>query len=342
MGAESHIMYVNFYPAHGLDSYTGYGRMELGIAKALQNSEVDMLLYPDLRYPMLMVNSSLQLLHAPHVSNTRLWAFNMIETNLVDPDWVEAINTRCERLFVPCPPMIDIYQQSGVRIPIDYVPLGVDLFSDRLPEPQLSLNGQENPFVFLTYSYGEKRKGADIAVKAFERAFGNDSRFKLIIKAREGYEMSWLRDLDNSQIELITGRLSEEAWLKLQQSANCFVFSSRGEGWGMPPRELTLAGVPTIATQWLGMWDVDQWGIPLKYSGMSQCEFVDYQANARDGLWSEPDVDDLVTKMRWVTTHYDEAKAKAIAGRTYLLQNFTWQCVGRRIIELLSEYSAVR
>lgn len=334
-------MYVNFFPAHGLDSYTGYGRMELGIARALQNSEVDVLLYPDLKYPMLMVNSSLQLLHAPHVNNTRLWAFNMIETNRVDPAWVEAINVRCERLFVPCPPMIEIYQQSGVEIPIDYVPLGVDLFADRLPTGDLHVTGEETPFVFLTYSYGEKRKGADIAVKAFERAFGRDSRYKLVIKAREGYQMSWLQNLDNPQIELVTGRLSEEKWLALQRSAHCFVFSSRGEGWGMPPRELTLAGVPTIATQWLGMWDVDQWGIPLKYSHMSECEFVDYQANARDGLWSEPDIDDLVEKMQWVTTHYAEARAKAKAGRAYLLENFSWQRVGERIIDLVQKHSLV-
>lgn len=331
-------MYINFYPAHGLDSYTGYGRMELGIAKGLQNSEVDVLLYPELKHPMLMVNSSLQLLYAPHVNNTRLWAFNMIETNRVDPEWVDAINTRCERLFVPCPPMIEIYQSSGVTIPIDYVPLGVDLFADRLPEGVSDLDGTEQPFVFLTYSYGEKRKGADIAVKAFVQAFGDDPRYQLVIKAREGYEESWLKSLDNPQIELVTGRLSEEAWMQLQKRAHCFLFSSRGEGWGMPPRELTLAGVPTIATQWLGMWDVDKWGIALKYSEMSQCEFVDYQANARDALWSEPDIDDLIEKMRWVTQHYPEAKERAMKGREYLLTNFNWMAIGKRIVDLVAAH----
>lgn len=331
-------MYINFYPAHGLDSYTGYGRMELGIAKALQHADVDVLLYPDLTHPMLMVNSSLQLLHAPHVNNTRLWAFNMIETNRVDADWVSAINMRCERLFVPCPPMIEIYEDSGITIPIDYVPLGVDLFTDRIPKSITALSGEEDEFVFLTYSYGERRKGADIAVKAFEQAFQHDPQYKLLIKAREGFEESWLKGLNNPQIELVTGRMSEEAWVALQQRAHCFVFSSRGEGWGMPPRELTLAGVPTIATQWLGMWDVDQWGIPLSYSDMTLCEFVDYQANARDALWSEPDLDDLVEKMRWVTTHYKEAKEKALNGRTYLLENFSWENIGERILDLLAAH----
>ncbi len=329
---------VNFFPAHGLDSYTGYGRMELGIAKGLQESEINVLLYPDLAYPMLMVNSSLQLLHAPHVTNTRLWAFNMIETDKVDPDWVKAINSRCERVLVPCPPMIEIYQNSGVEVPIDYIPLGVDLFTDRLPNSRNGLTGDEETFTFLTYTYGEKRKGADLAVKAFQYAFEGDLRFRLVIKAREGFQESWLTRLNDPQIELITGRLAEEAWLKLQQQSHCFVFPSRGEGWGMPPRELTLSGVPTIATQWLGMWDVDRWGIPLSFDGYSQCEFDDYQANAKDAMWSEPVLDHLISQMKWVVNNYEQAREKAELGCQYLLSEFSWKRVGQRLQDLLVKY----
>lgn len=329
---------VNFYPAHGLDTFTGYGRMELGIAKALQAVGIVPLLYPERRFPMLMVNSTLELLSAPHTHDARLWAFNMIETNKVDPTWVNAMNAACERVLVPCPPMVRIYQDSGVTVPVDYVPLGVDLFNawDTQEKPAL-LNGNETPFNFLTYSYGDERKGADIAIKAFEQAFGGSDRYRLIIKARQGYQESWLADIDNPQIELVVGRQSEADWLALQHSSHCFIFASRGEGWGMPPRELTLAGVPTIATQWLGMWDVDQWGIPLKVKSMQRCIFEDYQANAADALWAEPDVYDLVLQMQWVVEHYTNAKQIAAAGRQYLLENFTWFQVGRRLRELLEE-----
>lgn len=330
---------VNFYPAHGLDSYTGYGRMELGIAKGLQDSDVNVLLYPDLTHPMLMVNSSLQLLNAPHVNNTRLWAFNMIETDKVDPEWVAAINKRCERVLVPCPPMIEIYEKSGVDVPIDVVSLGVDLFDERRVHTVNGLTGDEDTFTFLTYSYGERRKGADIAVRAFQNAFGGDSRFRLVIKAREGFQESWLAALRDPQIELVTGRLTEEDWIRLQQQSHCFVFPSRGEGWGMPPRELTISGVPSIATQWLGMWDVDQWGIPLKYDGFSTCEFTDYQANAKDANWSEPDENHLVEQMKWVVTNYDAALRKTEAGREYLFENFSWKRIGERLQGLLREYA---
>ncbi|GAB4510228.1 MAG: hypothetical protein OHK0046_06660 [Anaerolineae bacterium] len=330
---------LNFYPAHGLDSYTGYGRMELGIAKGLQEAEVQVLLYPDRKAPMLMVNSSLQLLNAPHVNKTRLWAFNMIETNKVDPAWVQKINQVCERLLVPCPPMIDIYQESGVTVPIDFVPLGIDLFDAPPLDDLHMLTGQERPFNFLTYSYGDVRKGADLAVKAFEDAFAGDPQYRLIIKAREGYENPWLARLrENPQIEIIGGRQSEADWQALMRRAHCFVFSSRGEGWGFPPRELTLMGVPTIATQWLGMWDVDQWGIPLHFSEMTLCSFQDYQANAKDGLWSEPDTTHLVTQMRWVVDHYDAARTIAQQGRDYLLRNFSWHKIGEQIKSLVERY----
>lgn len=329
---------ANFYPAHGLDTFTGYGRMELGIAKGLQAAGVYPSLYPDPRYPMLMVNSTLQLLSAPHTRESRLWAFNMIETNRVDPEWVEAINQQCERVLVPCPPMIDIYRESGVCVPVDYVPLGVDLFNSWDGDDETWLNGDESQFNILTYSYGDVRKGADVAVQAFKQAFGGNNRFRLIIKAREGYQESWLSELENPQIELVIGRQSEADWLALQQRSHCFLFPSRGEGWGMPPRELTLAGVPTIATHWLGMWDVDSWGIPLKVKELNPCTFADYQANAVDALWAEPDVNDLVQKMQWVVEHYAEAKQIAAKGKRYLLTHFTWQQVGNRLCDLLDQY----
>lgn len=333
---------VNFYPAHGLDSYTGYGRMELGIARGLQGAHINILLYPDLTYPMLMVNSSFQLLSVPHVDGTRLWAFNMIETNKVAPAWVEKINQQCERLLVPCPPMIDIYKQSGITIPVDWIPLGVDLFD--VPEVEETLPDHwELPrgetFNFLAYSYGGARKGGDIAIKAFLNGFEGDFRYRLIIKAREGYEKSWLaRSMDHPQIDVIGGRQSEAEWRALQRRAHCFLFPSRGEGWGLPPRELTMAGVPTIATQWLGMWDVDQWGIPLRYTRMTLCEFDDYQANAKDANWTEPDPEHLTEQMHWVVNNYLAALKIAYDGRHYLLNNFGWLQIGGQIKQLLEKH----
>ncbi len=331
---------LNFYPAHGLDSFTGYGRMELGIAKGLQAAQVNMFLYPAHQFPMLMVNSSLQLLFAPHVNNSRLWAFNMIESNKVDPKWVKGINSQCERLLVPCPPMIKIYEQSGVTVPLDFVPLGVDLFGfsgEGLSKIQPMMK-QNDPFTFLTYSYGGQRKGADLAVKAFERAFEDMPEFRLVIKVREGYENTWLTEIDNPQIELVVGRQSEQDWMELQRQAHCFVFASRGEGWGMPPRELTLAGVPTIATQWLGMWDADQWGIPVKVASMETCTFDDYQANAIDAEWSLPDVNHLQQQMCWVVENYSQALEIVANGCAYLLEHFGWQRVGNDLKELLQQY----
>jgi len=312
--------------------------MELGIAKGLQDAGVHVLLYPDLKRPILMVNSSYELLHAPHVDGNRLWAFNMIETDAVDAEWVTAINRQCERVFVPCPPMIDVYKRSGITIPIDYIPLGVDLF-DVLPIEDVSAVDQNSDFRFLTYSYGAKRKGADIAISAFMKAFEGEHRYKLVIKVRDGYDQPWLRDVaQHPQVELVMGRQSEREWLALQRSVHCFVFASRGEGWGFPPRELTLVGIPSIATQWMGMWDVDQWGFPVIYDGMSICEFEDYQANAKHAKWVNPDEAHLIKQMQWIASNYPEAKQRALHGRAYLLQNFTWSQIGKRLADLVDQH----
>jgi glycosyltransferase involved in cell wall biosynthesis len=171
-------------------------------------------------------------------------------------------------------------------------------------------------------------------VQAFIRHFGNDERFRLLIKAREG-RIGWLALIDHPRVQVVPGYQSEEDWFDLLRQADCFVFPSRAEGWGLPPREATLLGIPTIATQWLGMWDVDQWGIPLPVTETRQCDFRMNPYNADEALWAEPDIELVAERMQWVVDHHHEAQQIAQAGREYLLANFTWAQVGAQIAELM-------
>lgn len=41
----------------------------------------------------------------------------------------------------------------------------------------------------------------------------------------------------------------------LYRSADCFVISTRGEGWGMPILEAMACGLPAIATNWSSQVD---------------------------------------------------------------------------------------
>ena len=357
MAAElNHRLVLTLYNTCGCNPFTGYGRVELGLAKGLQGRGVRLRLWPEAG-GIVLVSGYATWLDAPHIADSRRWMMTMSETTLVSQKWVDVINKKAERVLVPCPGLVDVYQQSGVTVPVHYVPLGVDLFTPPTPplpipphpypSPQVERekgeggeqdtgNWKNGRFVFLTYSLGDLRKGAELVIATFLRAFGGDDNYRLKIKARDGYN-TWIAGLEHPQITVVTG--VQLSWDELLARADCFVFPSRGEGFGLPPREATLAGVPTIATRWLGMWDVDQWGYPLGYTRMRLAEFDQYEANAEGAEYVEPDAVQLQSLMEQVAADPASARMFAIRGREYLLANFTWDQTAQRIIALAEEYA---
>ena len=349
-------MRVNFYTTTGMNPHTGYGKMEIGLLRGLREAGIEVGLFGPVSKSIaakpFAINggerlAEISILTArPEACNedwllrrTRNWLYTMSESTKVSSRWVETINRLVERVIVPCPALVDIYHESGVTVPVHCIPLGVDLF---VPKPQdLFAPSAERPrrsdtFTFLTYSLGDMRKGADLAILAFKTLFGGDNGYKLKIKARDGWERGWLRGCVDPQIEMIGGETDEAAWWKLLGEVDAFVFPSRGEGFGYPPREAALAGLPTVATEALGMWDVACWGYPIPVREMWPSQFdEDTAANARDGQWWEPDGDALQTAMRYIVDHYDEALEKAGQGRNYLLNNFGWRDTGEKFVELL-------
>jgi glycosyltransferase involved in cell wall biosynthesis len=311
---------INFYAANGCNPYTGYGKLELGIARGLQAAGVRLNVWPDPDAPTLLIGFPAWLT-APHIAKTRRYILTMSESTKVSEKWVDLINWNAEGVFVPCAGLVDVYQVSGIKRPVVCATMGIDL-RDVAQAP--GWNGEDR-FEWLTYSYGDLRKGAELAIMAFKRLFQGDKQHHLTIKSRD--DGGWMRAFqrgDDPQISVMFGQQSEREWMDLIARSHCFVFPSRAEGFGMPPREAILAGVPTIATQWLGMADVDRWGLPLKVLEMRTCTYDSYEANAEGGLWAEPSQEHLEEQMKWVYAHYDEAREIARKGAWYLRQNNTW------------------
>jgi glycosyltransferase involved in cell wall biosynthesis len=261
----------------------------------------------------------------------RLISFTMSESTRVSRDWVDTLNERFERVVVPCPPLVEVYRDSGVTIPIHCVPMGVDLNPPRLAHRR----PYPTEFTFLTYSLGDMRKGAELAMFAFKRLFDGTAGCKMIVKARDGWNSTWLAGLDEPNITIIGGERSEAEWYALLASVQCLLFPSRGEGFGLPPREAVLTGLPVIATQWLGMYDADRWGYPIPVKEMHLAQFDTVDANDDGALWSLPDVAVLERHMQFVYSHYAHALLHARRGRQYLLEHFTWKKAARQILRLI-------
>lgn len=326
-------MQIALYATNGMNPATGYGKMELGLLRGMREAGLNVgpvftePFFADARLSDLALLVGNPEHYEDYPAARRLWNFSMAEADRINPFWVDALNAHYERVLVPCPGLVDVYQSSGVVIPVHYVPLGVDFseikYVERDPEPET--------FTWLTYSIGDMRKGAEIVMMAFTRLFKGDPRHRLIIKCRD--EMQWLDGCMEPQIEVVAGELPEAEWHALMARANAFIFPSRGEGFGLPPREAVLSGLPTVATQHLGMWDVNKWGWPVEVQAMWPAQFDDWPscANAEGSRWANPNWYHVDSQMYQIWRHYPAALERARNGREYLLKEFTWSRVGQKL-----------
>ncbi len=329
-------MELVYYPAQGCNSYTGYGRLEVGLAGGLRNAGVDLKLKATRADDVALVVGYPDWLTSPHVRGLRRWLLTMSESTKVSQTWVDIINAETVGVMVTCAGLVDVYRDSGVSVPVVNVGMAVEL-DPAAVAIALKITRSSSKYRYLTYSYGDLRKGAELAAMAFKRMHAGDERFELVIKARENAESVWLAALGSDpQITVVGGQQDEADWLALLASADCFVFPSRGEGYGLPPREATLMGVPTIATNWLGLADVERWGIPLRVRELRPSVFDFHEANAVDSLWAQPDENDLMRCMRWRLEWPKEARLIARRGAAYLRETQTWDLMGERVAGVLA------
>lgn len=318
-----------FFPTNNCNPATGYGRMELALIDALKRAgEPVHLNQVEAGERALFIGNPKWI--QTHGLTSRNWLFTMSESTQVSREWVNLINRYCERVLVPCPALVEIYVNSGVTVPVNYVPLGVDYhappFVERDPNPEV--------FTFLTYSLGDMRKGFDLAMMSFNRLFDKNPRYRMIVKCRDN--PAFVEALEDEQIELVTGERPADEWSALLARSNAFVFPSRGEGFGLPPREAVLSGLPTLATEWLGMWDVAAWGYPITVGDMRPANFDVWAANEKGALWAEPSKESLDFQMQRVVKEYPVALERAKGGREYLLKHFSWDGVAELILEMMS------
>lgn len=307
------------------DPYDGYGRMAcelvahltqkgmytntIHLGKAVfptQTKALQELLHQPIKlalggivlgYPTLyheygaMVNQGLRVAHT------------MFESTQFPVGWVEVLN-ECKAVTVPTPEQKRIAEKNGVRVPVHVTPLGISE-TFRYVDRSKRVYSESNPFTFICWADRGMRKGWDVAVAAYIKAFGKRMDTKLIIKSRAmGFPFNFP---DNPNIETVQEDYDEFQLNEFYAQADCMVFPSRGEGFGLPPREFAATGGPAIVTGW---WadHIQQWGYPINFKMMPAWEgeteavgkWVDQGKFIGLGKWAEPDEAHLVKQMQYI------------------------------------------
>ena len=256
-------------------------------------------------------------LNSPFSRNIAIVPF---ETTRIPKSWVRKINN-FNGLIVPCEQNKEAFRDSGVKIPIEVVHWGY--------EPEL-WHEIERPddgiFTFGTMGALSIRKGTDMLVDAFREAFPPQVEdVRLICKtSHPGYPFM----VKDNRIEVQMTPVSYEEMLEtFFKRVDCFVFPTRGEGFGMTPMEAMATGIPTIVTGWSGPSEymTPDIGWTLDYTLVPAKNFSTQVYKEDCGNWSEPNKEQLIELMRYAYTHQDEVKQKGKNAAKHMKENWTWE-----------------
>jgi glycosyltransferase involved in cell wall biosynthesis len=254
-------------------------------------------------------------------------------------EWVEEVNARADRVWVPSEYVRDGYIEAGMPPGVvEVVPNGVDL--ERFtPEGWARELPSQAGCTFLFVGGSIWRKGVDILLEAWAEAFGPDDDVQLVIKdfgttthyrnQTAGHAVQEMVDRDDvAPVIYIDDDLSPDELAALYRACDVFVTPYRGEGFCLPALEAMACALPVIHTsigptsEFVpadGGWAIPARRAPLR-AGTRLPELV------ADGYVHEADQNALAGILREVAADPEERRSRAASARARA-QDYHWERV---------------
>lgn len=287
----------------------------------------------------------------------KLIGITVWETDRLLDGWLETLQLM-DGLIVPCHWNESVFRTSGVTCPIHVAPYLPVNYEDTGSKQEL-IGVPNSHFVFYVIGNWADRKGMNLTLESFCRAFTSRDPVTLVIKTgyvnemrkRPGFwwrHFGWrietaARDIRRilrshkspPQVVAMTLPQTPSQMRALHARGDCYVSLTRSEGWGLGAYEAAFAGKPVIMTGHGGQMDFLPQAlsyhvrfdlVPARPAGLLDSRYEGHS-------WAAPDIDHGAKLMREVFENQRAARERGRKLQEFVTARFIPQQIARGMLD---------
>lgn len=258
-------------------------------------------------------------------------ASTMCESDLIGASWVGACNSM-DYVVVPNEFQRSVFAKSGVdESKLKVIRSGTE--TERFPYFKRPVR---DIYTFGIVGYMNERKGVFELIQAFCSEFERWESVRLYIKT-SNKDFAYYSNFTDKRIVVDSRHLSMQDLNKIYQGFDCFVFPSKAEGIGQPPREAMSTGLPTIVTNYSGLEEIcdEEYCYPIQPMELRSGE--NPHTIEQPGNWAYIDIQELMYTMRYVFEHPEEADEKGKKASLWIKNEHSWSRAAKNMVDFLKE-----
>lgn len=280
--------------------------------------------------------------------------YTVWEADLIPVRWAWIINDEAVEAWVPTQFDVEVFQRSGVTVPITKVPHIVDVegFSKAWYPKKVDPRDFAGRKILFHMGPWDARKNPEDLIRSYYTAFSSSDDVILVMRSYVGQHSasapatavnkirSEFQGKNLPPIEFLGANLPIEDINWLHQNAYIFVSMAHSEGWGLGHSQSLAVGVPVLAVKWGGAMEYQNEDNSFLVRVPGLVPTAGFPPNSlydpNRMRWAFGDIEHASQLLREAYENPVLAAKKGLAGKKQVAEKYSHKAVGEIMMERLT------